>query len=159
MLRSSVAELAPVEGRGAQAGDTVVVDLISPGGETQRDYVVELGAGRLVEEIEQGVLGMAAGETKEIGFELADESTSAVEVTVKEIKEKVLPPLDDELARTASEFDTLDELRADIEQRLKEQLEAEVEAAFRAAVVDALVQARERPGRPGPSSSRGRASC
>ena len=141
VLRSSVAELTPVEGRGAQAGDTVVVDLISPGGETQHDYVVQLGAGRLVEEIEQGVLGMEAGETKEIVFELADESTSAVEVRLKEIKEHVLPPLDDELARTASEFDTLDELRADLEQRLREQVEAESEAAFRSAVVDALVQA------------------
>ena len=53
----------------------------------------------------------------------------------------MLPPLDDELARTASEFDTLDELRADLEQRLKEQVEAEADAAFRSAVVDALVQA------------------
>src|SRR5207342_3148999 len=141
VLRFSVAELVPVEGRGAQSGDTVVIDLVSPGGETQHDYVVQLGAGRLVEEVEQGVLGMEAGESKEIGFELADESTSAVEVQVKEIKEHVLPPLDDELARTASEFDTLDELRADLEQRLEEQVAAEADAAFRSAVVDALVQA------------------
>ena len=146
VLRSSVAELTPVEGRGAQAGDTVVIDLVSPGGETQHDYVVQLGAGRLVEEIEQGVLGMEAGESKEIGFELADESTGTVEVQLKEIKEHVLPPLDDELARTASEFDTLDELRADLEQRLQEQVEAEADAAFRSAVIDALVAGGERPG-------------
>ena len=84
---------------------------------------------------------MSAGETKEVGFELADDSTAKSTVTVKEIKEQVLPPLDDELARAASEFDTLAELRADLEQRLHEQLEDEVETQFRSAVVDALVEA------------------
>jgi trigger factor len=59
---------------------------------------------------------------------------------VKEIKEKVLPELDDELARSASEFDTLAELRADIESRLREQLEVEIENAFRANAVDTLVR-------------------
>jgi trigger factor len=141
VLRSSVAELTPVEGRGAQAGDTVVIDLVSPGGETQHDYFVQLGAGRLVEEVERGVLGMEAGESKEVTFELADESTSNVEVQLKEIKEHVLPPLDDEFVRSASEFDTLAELRADLEQRLLEQVEAEADAAFRSGVVDALVEA------------------
>jgi trigger factor len=140
-LRGAVAELAPVDGRSVQEGDTVVVDVVNPGGETQRDYVLELGAGRLVDEVEQGLVGMQAGETKSIDFELADDSGATVQVTVKEIKEKVLPPLDDELARTASEFDTLDELRAEIESRLREQVEAEVDAAFRAAAADALVDA------------------
>ena len=60
---------------------------------------------------------------------------------MKEIKEKVLPPLDDELARSASEFDTLDELRADVEQRLREQLEADADEAFRRATLDQLVEA------------------
>jgi trigger factor len=60
---------------------------------------------------------------------------------MKEIKEKVLPPLDDELARSASEFDTLGELRADVEQRLREQLDAEAEEAFRRATLDSLVEA------------------
>jgi len=60
---------------------------------------------------------------------------------VKEIMEKELPPLDDELARAASEFETLDELRSDIEGRLRAQAEAECEVAFREAAVDALVEA------------------
>jgi trigger factor len=62
-------------------------------------------------------------------------------VTMKEIKEKVLPPLDDELARSASEFETLDELRTDIEQRIREQLDAEADEAFRRATLDTLVEA------------------
>ena len=142
VIRDAVAELAPVEGRPAQEGDVVIVDLVSEAGESRRDVVVELGGGRLVEELERGLLGMSVGEEKEIAFEVGDEgATQSVAATLKEIKEKVLPPLDDELAKTASEFDTLAELRADIESRLREQLEAEVENEFRAAAVDALVEA------------------
>jgi trigger factor len=140
-IRATVAELVPVDGRPVGADDTVVVDLVSPNGETRHDYVVELGRGSVVEELEQAIVGMSAGETKEISFELADESTQTVRVTVNEVKEKVLPPLDDELARAASEFDTLDELRADIEEGLHEQIAEEVQSQFRADVADALVAA------------------
>jgi trigger factor len=140
-LRATIAELVPVEGRPVGPDDTVVVDLISPNGETRRDYVVELGRGAVVEEVEQGVVGMSAGETKEVMFELADDSAQAVSVTVKEVKEKLLPELDDELARSASEFDTLAELREDIESHLREQIAEEVEAQFRSDVADAVVAA------------------
>jgi trigger factor len=141
-LRETAAELSPVEHRSAQPDDVVVVDLDGEQiGTTQRDYVVEVGRGRLVDEIETALVGMTAGETKEIEFELADESTASVEVTVNEIKEKVLPPLDDELAHAASEFETLAELRSDIEARLREQLEAELELLLRQNAADALVEA------------------
>ena len=140
-LRESVAELVPAEDRPAREGDTLVVDIVSPDGEAQRDTVVELGAGRLVEEVEAALIGASTGETKSVAYELADESSASVEITVKEIKGKVLPELDDELARSASEFDTIAELRADIEGRLREQLDAEIENAFRANAVDALVTA------------------
>ena len=140
-LRESVAELIPAGDRPAREGDTLVVDIVAPEGEAQRDTVVELGSGRLVDEVEAALLGASAGETKSVTYELADETTSSVDVTVKEISEKVLPELDDELARSASEFDTFAELRADIEQRLREALEAEIENAFRANAVDALVEA------------------
>ena len=140
-LRATVAELAPVEGRPVGPNDTVIVDMVSPQGEARRDYVVELGRGGVVDEIEQGLVGLSAGEEKEIEFELADGSKQNVAVTVKEIKEKVLPPLDDELARAASEFDTFAELREDIESRLREQIEEEVDTQFRSDVADALVEA------------------
>ena len=141
VLRYTVAELAPVEGRPAREGDTLVVDLVSQSGEAHRDYVVEVGAERLVGELEAALPGMSAGESKEVEYELGDGSTTKVGVAVKEIKERVLPPLDDELARTASEFDTLAELRADIESRLRAQIEEEIESEFRAVAADALVEA------------------
>ena len=140
-LRQSVAELVPADDRPAKAGDTLVVDLQSPGGETQSDTVVELGSGRLVEEIEAAVVGASVGETKEVAYELADESAASVTITVKHVNEKVLPEIDDELARSASEFDTIAELRADIEGRLRAAIEEEIDGAFRAAAVDALVAA------------------
>ena len=140
-VRATVAELVPVEGRPVAPDDTVITDLVSSNGETRRDYVVDLGRGAVVEEIEQGLVGLNAGETKEIEFELADGTKQDVSVTVKEIKEKVLPPLDDELARAASEFETLNELRADIESRLRDQISEEIEAQFRSDVADALVAA------------------
>jgi trigger factor len=140
-VRATVAELVPVEGRPVGPEDTVIVDLVSPGGETRRDYVVELGRGAVVDEVEEGVVGLSTGETKTIEFDLADDTKQAVEVTVKEIKERLLPELDDELARSASEFETLDELRTDIESRLREQISEETEARFRSDVVDALVSA------------------
>jgi trigger factor len=141
VLRSTIAELAPVEGRPAQQGDTVVIDLLAGDG-GQRDYVVELGSGRLLPELEEQLVGMSAGETNAVELDRPGEAEPApVEVAMKEIKEKVLPPLDDELARSASEFETLDELRTDIEQRIREQLDAEADEAFRRATLDTLVEA------------------
>ncbi len=140
-LRATVAELVPVEGRPVAPDDTVIVDLVADNGEARRDYVIELGRGAVVEEIEQGLVGLSAGETKEMTFELADGTSQSVTATVKEIKEKVLPPLDDDLARAGSEFETLAELRADVESRLREQIEDEVETRFRADTADALVAA------------------
>ncbi|MDQ2983775.1 MAG: trigger factor [Actinomycetota bacterium] len=140
-LQHSVAELAPVEGRPAQLGDVVIADLAPDEGEAQRDYAVELGSARLLPELEEGLVGLSPGETKELDYPLPDGSTRKVSATAKEIKEKVLPPLDDDLARAASEFETFGELRGDIESRLREQLDEELEGEFRAAAVDALVEA------------------
>ncbi|HZO98311.1 MAG TPA: trigger factor [Gaiellaceae bacterium] len=140
-LQRVVADLSPVDSRPAQPGDVVVVDIVSEAGYGQRDYVFELGAERLVDEIENGVRGLLAGESREVAWELADGSRRTGTVTLKELHEKVLPPLDDEVAKAVSEFDTLDELRGDIESRIRERLEEEAQARFRQAAVDELVKA------------------
>ena len=140
-LRDSVAELAPAGDRPAQPADTLLVDLVDADGEAQPDTVVELGGGRLAPEIESALIGARAGETKQIDFPLADGTSSTVEITVREVQEKVLPEIDDELARAASEFDSIGELRGSIEGTLREQLDAEIDAAFRMSAVDELVRA------------------
>jgi len=141
LLQYTVGELVPVEGRPAQIEDIAVIDVVAPDGSAQRDYVVPLGAGQLVEEIENGLVGLSPGESREVGYELADGSHRNATVVLKELKESVLPPLDDELAKAASEFDTLAELKSDVEARMLEEIEDELEGAFRAAVVDELVRA------------------
>jgi len=140
-LQTTVGEFVPVEGRPAEDGDTAVVDLIAEDGSAQRDYVVDLGSERLVEEIENGIRGLSPGESRELAYELADGTRRSATVTLNELKQRVLPPLDDDLAKAASEFDTLDELRAEIEGRLRGQVEDELEGLFRAAAVDELVKA------------------
>ena len=105
------------------------------------DYVVELGAGRVIEEVEEALVGMSPGESKMVEYALGEGQTSTVEVTLKDVKETILPPLDDDLARAASEFDTLAELRAYLDQPIHDQLEEEIESGFRAAAADALVDA------------------
>jgi hypothetical protein len=76
-IRDSVAELVPVEGRGAREGDTVVLDLVATeqeGGEPSefRDYVAELGDGRLADELEQAIPEMSEGETRELALDLPE---------------------------------------------------------------------------------------
>ena len=141
-VRATVAELAPVEHRSAQPGDVAVVDVVADG-EGQRDYVVEIGSGRLVEEIEHALVGMRIGQSRTVDFELADDSRRSAEVTLKELSERVLPPLDDQVVRDATEHDSVDELRADAAERLAAQVEAQVDSAFRAAAVDRLVEATD----------------
>jgi trigger factor len=140
-LQRTVGELIPVEGRPAGDGDIVVVDLLAEDGSAQRDYVIELGSDRLVEEIENGIRGLGPGEQREIAYELADGTRLTATVVVKEIKERVLPPLDDELAKSATEFDSFDDLRSDVENRLRAQIEDELDGLFRANAIDELVKA------------------
>jgi trigger factor len=141
MVQRIAAALVPVEGRPAQDGDTAVIDLVPEDGSAQRDYVVELGSDRLVEEIETGIRGLCVGESREIAYELATGARRTATVTLKELKEPVLPPLDDDLAKAGTEFDTLAELRADVEGRLRAQIDDELEGLFRAAAIDELVRA------------------
>jgi len=139
-IRETVAELVPVDGRPVQAGDTLVIDITGEGLPAQRDFVVEVGAGWLLPELDEALVAMPAGSTKSV--ELGEgESKQPVELTVKEIKESVLPEPDDELAKAATEFDTLADLRTDLEARLREQLEEELTVTLREAAIDALVNA------------------
>jgi trigger factor len=142
MVQATVGELTDVDGRAAQAGDTLVVDLVQTDGEAaERDYVVDLGRGRLLDEIEDALIGMSAGEERKVVYELGDGTKRTIAATLKEIKERVLPPLDDELAKVASEFGTIDQLRDDLEQKIRAQLVVEADAQFRRAVAGKLVEA------------------
>ncbi len=149
-IRESFAKLEPVE-RAAADGDVLLVDFEGlldgkafEGGKAN-DYLLELGGGQLIEGFEEQLAGATGDETRkvEVTFpedyqaeQLAGED-AVFTVEVKEVREKVLPELDDDFASEASEFDTLEELRDDIGTRLAEAVGQRAEQDFRVAAVDA----------------------
>jgi len=136
-------------------GDYVSIDLRAtvdgeevPGGSTT-GLSYEVGGGSLMSGLDEALVGMSAGEERQfstelVGGELAGQ-TADVAVTVRSVKEKELPELDDEFAQTASEFDTLDELRADVRERLTRVRALEQGAQARDKVLEALLAATEVP--------------
>jgi trigger factor len=141
--------------RGAQTGDFVEVDMhVSANGKAVPSastvgYLVQLGTGRTFEEIERALRGMSAGETRSAQLPLPADypdpklrnRTADVSLHVHSVKERPPRPLDDEFARAASEFDTLAELRAAIEDSYRERLEALARSRFRSSVLASLGEA------------------
>jgi trigger factor len=150
-LRERMARLETVEDA-AGKGDFLVIDYVgSTGGEQfaggeGRDQLVELGSGRLVPGFEEQLLGARAGDELAVTVTFPDDygatelasKEAQFAVTVKEVKRKDLPELDDDFASDAAGFDTLAELREDVAAKLREADEARVEAEFREAVLDAV---------------------
>ncbi|MBA2637155.1 MAG: trigger factor [Solirubrobacterales bacterium] len=150
-MRERLARLEPID-RAAQSGDFVTIDFVGsfagepfPGGEG-RDQLVELGAGRLVPGFEEQLEGVAAGDERTVevtfpddyGVEALRGRAASFAVTVKDVRAKELPALDDDLAEQNG-FDSLAELREDVGSRAREADERRVDAEFREAVLDAAV--------------------
>jgi len=114
-----------------------------------RDQLLELGSGRLIPGFEEQLTGASAGDAREVEVTFPDDygaehlagQAAAFAVTVKEVKHKRLPELDDDFASDSAGFDTLDELREDIAERLRKADEAAIEVEFERAVLDAAVAA------------------
>jgi trigger factor len=155
-LREGFARLESVE-RAAGEGDFVTIDYRGEidgeafdGGEAS-DYMVELGRGTLLEDLESGLTGAAAGDERDIpvsfpedyGAEQVAGKDAVFKVTVKDVREKHLPQLDDDFASEASEFETLAELRDEIGRRVSEAVERQADSAFRDAALDAAADAAE----------------
>jgi trigger factor len=152
-LRERSARLETVDEPAGEA-DFVVMDYIGTldgepfaGGEG-RDQLVELGSGRLVPGFEEQLKGAKAGEERTLTITFPDDYGAAelagneaqFAVTVKEVKRKDLPELDDDFASDAAGFDTLAELREDVAAKVREADENRIEAEFREAVLDAVVK-------------------
>lgn len=153
-VREQMAKLESVQ-RPAETGDFVVMDFAGSidgepfaGGEG-RDQLLELGSGRLVEGFEDQLVGASPGEDRTVEVTFPDDyraedlagATASFAVTVKDVKRKDLPELDDDLAADAAGFDSLDELRADARSKLEEAERDRIESDFRQAVLDAAVAA------------------
>jgi len=155
-LRERLAKLDTVE-RAAEHGDFVVMDYLGkidgdpfPGGEG-RDQLLELGSGRLIPGFEEQLVGAQAGDERLVEVSFPDEygaehlagKPAAFEVTVTEVKTKVLPELDDDFAADAAGFDTVAELREDIAKRLAEHEAETIEREFERDVLDAVADLAE----------------
>ncbi|MSO40853.1 MAG: trigger factor [Solirubrobacterales bacterium] len=149
-LREGFASLNTVE-RAASEGDVVLIDYRGEvdgepfeGGEA-RDYLLELGAGRVLEDFEKALEGASAGDERKASVTFPDDyqaeemagKTAEFTISAKEVREKELPELDDDFASEASEFDTLEELRGQIESQLAEVLDRQAVERFREAALDA----------------------
>jgi len=149
-LRESLASLETVD-RPAAKGDFVVIDFVGSvdgepfeGGDA-RGYLLELGSGRLIEGFEDQLEGAAGGDGRTVEAKFPDDyqadhlagKEASFAVDVKEVKEKRLPDLGDDFAIEAGGFDSLDELKGEIESRLRDVEERTIENEFREAVVDA----------------------
>jgi len=151
-LRQRFGTLTGVE-RPAQTGDFVSIDLTAAIGDEEIDTVTgvsyEIGTGNMVEGLDQTLEGMQAGETRTfdaplVGGEREGED-SVITVTVSSVKERVLPELDDDFAQLASEFDTLEELTADLQVQAERAKRFEQGIAARDKVLEHLMNATDVP--------------
>ncbi|MBD2774584.1 trigger factor [Iningainema tapete] len=162
--RQQMATLIPVEGRQAQIGDIAVVDFKgvfapSPGddetappraipGAQAKDFQVELLEDKFIPGFVTGIVGMNAGETKEISAQFPDPyqnpelaGTHAIfTVTLHELKEKELPELNDDFAQEVSEYETLEELRRSLEERFEKEAQDKTKANKHQAVIAELLK-------------------
>lgn len=151
------AELIIVDEDVAATGDTVVIDFEGfvdgeafEGGKAER-YTLELGSNSFIPGFEDQLVGMGTGDFKDVEVTFPEQyhaenlagKPAVFKVKLHEIKRKQLPALDDEFAKDVSEFDTLEEYKADLKQQLQSRKEKEAEGAREAAVVNKAAENAE----------------
>lgn len=142
--------------RKAKKGDTAVIDFegfkdgVPFQGGKGENYSLELGSGSFVPGFEDQVIGMKAGEEKDLDITFPEDYAPELagaqvvfKVKVHEVKEKQEPELDDEFAKDVSEFETLDEFKKDLGEKLKARRQEQADREFETAVIDALIEKLE----------------
>ena len=150
-LQEQHVEYRAVE-RAADVGDLVIVDYtLTPEGQEARSetgYGFLIGSGAVLPEIEEAVIGLAPGGSRQTRVKFADDHRNealrgkSAEASVKlmEVKEKVLPALDDDFAKSVGDFDAMEALKAEIRKGLEARREQENRRALEAAVVEAVLE-------------------
>lgn len=139
--------------RKAKKGDTAVIDFegfdngVPFEGGKGEGYSLELGSGTFIPGFEDGVVGMKAGEEKELEITFPEDYSPDLagkpvvfKVKVQEVKEAVKPTLDDEFAKDVSEFETLADFRADLKKKITERREKQVNTEYERAITDQLIE-------------------
>ena len=152
-LRARFGTLHTVE-KAVETGDFVTIDLVATingepveGGEA-KDISYEVGTNRMVDGLDEALAGLKVGESKRFDTQLVgqkDDEKGAVDVTVKSVKYRELPELNDDFAKLASEFETIAELKADVQTRLERVKHLEQGAHARDILVEKLITSVEIP--------------
>ncbi|MBS3908734.1 MAG: trigger factor [Actinobacteria bacterium] len=155
-LRNNFANLEPIEDRAVQNGDYALINFEGfidgepfDGGSAE-DYLLEIGSGTFIPGFEERIVGVKKGEAKDVtvtfpndyGSEQLAGKEAVFKILLKEIKEKKLQDLDDDFAKQVG-FDTLDELKSDIEKKISEVKAKNVDAEVRGSAVDKVTEAAE----------------
>ena len=152
-LRTRFGTLTTVE-KNVATGDFVTIDLVATkdgndlDGGTANDLSYEVGSSSMIDGLDEALIGLAANGSKSFDTALvgmAEGEKGTVKVTVKAVKERELPPIDDAFAKLASEFETLAELKADLTTRLTRLKEVEQGAQARDLLVEKLTSTVEIP--------------
>ena len=152
-LQDRNSRLVTIEGRAAEMGDTVVFDFDGSvdgnafdGGKAE-NHTLQLGSGRFIPGFEEQIVGKNAGEDFDVSVTFPEDyhtvelagKPAVFQCKLHEIKATELPEVNDEFVKDVSEFDTLDELKADLKHKLEHQKEHAAEDAFETALLDQLV--------------------
>jgi trigger factor len=154
-MRNNMAQLQPLaEERPAETGDHVAIDFegfidekpLEGGSAT--DHLLELGSNSFIPGFEEQIVGMNVGEKKRISLVFPEKYHSAelsgkpveFDVTLKEIKTKVVPELDDAFAQELGEFETMEELRAKVSETIEKQEKDRIERDFKDALISQLIE-------------------
>jgi trigger factor len=157
--RAQQADLVPIEDRPAQMGDIAIIDfsgkLMSEGeegteieGGSATNFQVEIAEGKLIPGMVEGVVGMKPEETKEVSVTFPEDypkedlagKPAVFSITLKELKAKELPELDDDFAQEVSEFETFAELKESLEKQFQEKAANETKNNINEAIINALVE-------------------
>lgn len=155
-MRDRNSRLVSVDDREAQMGDTAEIDFegfvdgVAFDGGKGENYPLELGSGSFIPGFEEQVAGHKIDEEFDVNVTFPEEYAAELagkdavfKCKIHEIKTKEMPELDDEFVKDVSEFDTLDELKADIKKGLSEKKEADAKADFENQLIEQVVENME----------------
>ena len=155
--RDNAARIIPVTDRAVKDGDMTVIDFegfvdgVAFEGGKGEDYPLKLGSGNFIPGFEEEIVGHKVGEDFDVNVTFPTEyhakelagKPAVFKTTILKIKHIELPELDDDFAKDVSEFDTMDEYRADVKAKIAKRHETEADNRFESAILDTLIEKLE----------------
>ncbi len=153
-LREKNVRIITVDDRAAEMGDDVVIDFegfkddVAFDGGKAEDFTLSLGSGQFIPGFEEQIAGHSAGEDFDINVTFPEEyqvkelagAPAVFKIKLKSISKKELPELDDDMVKDSTDFDTVDEYKADVKAKLEESAEKSADAKVEADIIDKVIE-------------------